>query len=118
MLWGHKVGARGGQVEVTRAQYNKAFGFAVPKQPALPDHAHHAWLTWFRLNERRPASSSVCPIPYIEIESFSRLAGEQIAPDDLRMIEAIDNAYISAITEERAAAEERRSEARPTIKKR
>lgn len=112
MLWGHKIRTKDGLIEVTRESYNQAFNWPVPERPEVPEYLMHVWVSWQRLNARRPPSDSMCPLQYSEIESFARLSGEPVSPEDLRMIEATDNAYLRAIAEEQKAAAERREEER------
>jgi hypothetical protein len=101
MLWGHRVAATvNGQSttrEATRAEYNAAFGIESPPEPEIPECAEWIWNIWWRLNVRRPSSESVNPIMYSEIEAFSRLTNIMLTPEDIQMLEAIDNAYIHAV---------------------
>lgn len=113
MKWGHKISRGDEQIDVTRAEYNQAFGVAVPEQPEIPDVAMHAWLIWWRLNARRPAGEHVNPLSYTEAESFCRLTGTILLPEDMQMIEAIDNAFIASVAEERKAMFDRIKNEKP-----
>lgn len=110
MHWGHKVSGKDGQIEVTRADYNMSFGVEVPEPPEIPDCAVHAWELWGKLSARRPASEGVCPLSPEMIESYCRVTGETVDPDDYRMIEAMDDAYISEVGKERKAMFDRDQE--------
>lgn len=116
MLWGHEIVTREGRERVTRDRFNRAFGVAVPEKPEVPEYLKYVWLAWWRLNARRPSSDSVHPIQFAEIEAFSRLSNEQFSSDDLRMIEAIDDAFIQEIGKEQKAMAERKNEERPPKK--
>lgn len=116
MHWGHRVHGREGEVEVTRAEYNRAFGAPVPPEPEIPEHLKWPWRFWWRLHARRQTGEGVSPLQCHEIESLSRLSGEHITPEDFALIEAMDNAFLSAVAEERKAAMDRvreESKARP-----
>lgn len=113
MKWGHKIGRGDNQIEVTRAEYNQAFGASVPEQPEIPDAAMHAWLIWWRLNARRPVGEGINPLPYGEIESFCKLTGTILTPEDMQMIEAMDNAFIGSVAEERKAMFDRIKNEKP-----
>lgn len=108
MNWGHTIAAKGGPVEVTRAEFNEAFGVEVPDQPAIPDVAMHVWLWWQHLNSRRsPGFDGLSPISYSDIYHWSALTRTQITPDEIAMLIAIDDAYIRAVNTERKEQRER-----------
>jgi len=102
------VAARGGPVEVTRAQYNQQAGVATPEQPDVPLCAKHVWAWWWGLNARRPPGfDNLAPISYGEIESWISLTGKQVAPEEIDWLIGMDNAWLSVISEERRAKQER-----------
>lgn len=111
MMWGHKITVgKGEQIEATRAEYNAAFGFPAPEGPDIPECGYHAWEIWWRLNARRPSGETQTPISYSEMHSFCDMTGVILVPNDVQMIEAIDNAYLIAVSEERRGAFDRARE--------
>lgn len=112
MMWGHKISQGRGQepIEVSRADYNAAFGSTTPDQPEVPEYGWHMWETWWRLNARRPTGEGSTPIAWGEIQAFCALTGEIISPKDVKMLESLDNAYLIAVAEERRGAFERARE--------
>lgn len=120
MMWGHKIrqGVGGEPKEVTREEYNASFGVEVPEQPEIPECGYHAWEIWWRMNARRPTGENQTPLSFSEMESFSRMTGKILLPEDVEMLEAIDNAYLSSVAEERRGAFDRaREEKKPAPKK-
>lgn len=113
MKWGHKIGRGDQQIEVTRAEFNQSFGAEVPESPEIPAEAMHAWLIWWRLNTRRPAGEGINPLPYGEVESFCKLTGTILTPEDIQMIEAMDNAFIGSVAEERKGMFDRMKDEKP-----
>jgi hypothetical protein len=117
MMWGHKVRkGRGDPEDVTREEYNAAFGVESPEQPEIPECAYHAWEIWWRLNARRPTGENQTPISWSEMQSFCAMSGVVLLPDDVAMIEALDNAYLIAVSEERRGAFDRAREENKTEK--
>lgn len=116
MLWGHKIRTAEGQIEVNRARFNAGFGVATPPKPEVPEYLLYIWEAWWRLNARRQPADPVCPVQFTEIEAFGRLTEDPFTPEDLRMIEAIDDAYIRAVAEEVRARSERDSNKPPPAK--
>ena len=111
MIWGHKISKRGEQpTEVTRAQYNASFGVATKEQPEIPEAGYYAWEMWWRLNARRPTGDSQTPISWAEMQAFCVITNMLLNANDIIMIEAIDNAYLIAISEERRGAFDRSRE--------
>jgi hypothetical protein len=111
MLWGHELsGEEGGRSYVSRLEYNTHFGAPSPEQPEIPECGYHAWEIWWRLNARRPTGENQNPISWGEMESFMRMTGIILSVTDVTMIEAIDNAFISASAQERKSAFDRSNE--------
>lgn len=117
MMWGHKVAKGKEVVECNREDYNAAFGVESPEQPEIPECGYHAWEIWWRMNARRPTGDNQTPISFSEMESFCKMTGKILLPEDVEMIEAIDNAYLSAVSEEKRAAFERAQEEKKTPSK-
>jgi hypothetical protein len=70
--------------------------------------AGRVWDWWWQLNTRRPPGfESLAPISYSEICSWLLLTGIQAAPEEIRWLIAMDNAWLSAIAKERKAKQER-----------
>lgn len=110
MHWGHTINTLSGPKAVTRADYNRAFGAKVPDCPVVDEGMRYPWAIWRDLNRRRPPGEGVTPISYREIESFCRMTNECLSPEDVRMVLAVDDAFVIAVSEERAAADERKRE--------
>jgi hypothetical protein len=108
MKWGHKVISKEGQIEVTRAEYNEAFGVESPEPPALPDAVIHVWEWWWQLNARRSSGfESLPPLSYSEIHHWSTLTRTQILPIEISIIVKLDDAYLRAIATERSEQRDR-----------
>jgi len=112
MHWGHSIVGPDGKVEVTRAEYNEAFGVDVPDAPDIPEAAAHVWEWWWQLNARRsPAYEALAPISYSEIAHWSSLTRTQITPTEIEMLIQMDDAYLRTVAEER---KEQRARSRDT----
>lgn len=108
MHWGHKVISKDGQAEVTRAEYNAAFGVESPDEPEIPDVVMHVWEWWWRLNARRsPGFDAMAPLTYFEIYHWSALTRTQITPDEIGMLIQMDDAYLVAVGTERKEQHDR-----------
>ena len=117
--WGHTVPSRTGRVKVTRSEYNRNAGVEPPEPPEMPDCAVHAWAAWTRLNSRRSQGEDIVPISDPLMESFERMTGTILTPEDVQMIEAIDSAFISQVNIERKDMHERiREESKNDSKRR
>lgn len=93
---------KNGQVEVTRFEYNAAFGVESPDEPEVPGAVTHVWDWWWHLNARRlPGFDAMAPITYSDIYYWSTLTRIQITPDEITMLIQMDNAYLQAVGEER-----------------
>jgi len=108
MKWGHKVLSKEGQIEVTRAEYNEAFGVESPDPPAIPDAVIHVWEWWWQLSARRSSGyDSISPLSYSEIYYWSALTRTQISPIEIDIIVKLDDAYIRAVATERREQRDR-----------
>jgi hypothetical protein len=102
MHWGHTTIGHDGQAEVTRAEYNEAFGVEVPEAPEIPDAVIHVWSWWWELsNRRKPGGESLAPLTYSEIYHWSSLTRTQITPSEIGMMIQMDDAYLRTVAEER-----------------
>ncbi len=115
LKWGHKVnsphGRAHGLVEVTRQEYNQQAGVESPEEPEIPFCAEHVWKWWWELNARRPPGlDNLAPISYGEIESWISLTGKMVTHEEIRWLMQMDDAWLSAIAEERKARQERDKE--------
>ena len=71
----------------------------------------HVWKWWWELNARRPPGfDNLAPISYSELRSWILLTGKYVAPEEIRWLIQMDNAWLSAIAEERNARREREKE--------
>lgn len=113
-MWGLKLSQGKGEdpMEVSRADYNAAFGaqHLTPEDPEIPDCAYHAWDIWWRLNARRPTGENQTPISWSQMQAFCNMSGVILTAQDVQMIEALDNAYLIQISEERRGVFDRARE--------
>ena len=108
MHWGHKVSGKDGEVDVTREEYNAAFGADSPEQPEIPDAVTHVWGWWQQLTARRkPGFESLSPLTYSEIYHWSALTRTQITPTEISMLVQMDDAYLLAVNTERKGQRDR-----------
>lgn len=97
---------------MTRAEYNARFGAAhkTPLRPDPPGRCRDAWDAFWRLSSRRHSGPE--PISLESIESYTRLTGKVLDPQDVEWIEHMDEAFLAEVAKERedekARAEERR----------
>lgn len=117
MHWGHKINTAEGPKAITRAEYNRAFGVAVPPKPEIDECIRYPWTMWARLNNRRPPSEYITPLSFSEIDAFRRITNESLTPEEVQMIVAVDDAYVRAIAEERDAMRERERESKAAPKR-
>jgi hypothetical protein len=61
---------------------------------------------WWRLNARRPVGEALQPLQFSEIQAFSEMSGNLICPDDLLLLETIDDAFLKAYNRELSAKQE------------
>lgn len=107
--WGHKIVGKSGPIEVTRAEYNEAFGAEVPEDPFIP--LEHVWEWFWLLNGRRQSGfDSPNPITYGEIGSWSNLTRIIIAPSEIELLIAMDDAFLEQVSIERKSRSERDKE--------
>lgn len=58
----------------------------------LPPEMSYVWEYFLRLNRKRTSSGfGVNPIPFSEIESFFKLNQIEYSPDEVQLIEMLDN---------------------------
>ena len=99
---------RGETFKLTYAEWLEHYGMDIPEQPKAMPGSDHIWLFWNRIRARTPNyGEGVSPITLESIEVFSRMTGEIVGADDLAMLEALDNAFVSQVSEERADMQER-----------
>lgn len=107
MHWGHSVVMRGERFKLTRAEWLAHYEQEVPKCPEPPPGADHIWPIWNRLRARTGNGDGVSPITFESIDAFVRLTGEAVTQSDIVMLEAMDDAFISQVSIERAEQAER-----------
>lgn len=112
MHWGHKVQqGRGEEIEVTRSEYNAAFGYPSPDPPEIPDEVSHVWEWWWQLNARRmPGFDSVAPLTYSDIYHWSVLTRTQVTPTEIAMLIKMDDAWLQAVNQEKREQRDRGKE--------
>lgn len=86
----------GGKEKETRRELNARFSQPPGPEPTPPDVVAHVWHWFLTLNERRKnGESGPMPISYAEIEAWSRLTRSRAKPEEIQMIVAMDNAFLS-----------------------
>ena len=109
MEWGYTAASREGPVEVTLAEQMRVFGLEPPECPVLPELGLYAWESFWELNARRPPGfDSLAPISYTEMQHWLNLTGRQLLREELGWLVQMDDAWMAAISAERAAAQERK----------
>jgi len=77
-------------------------------QPTIPECAQHVWEWWWELNARRaPGFDSLSPLSYSEIHSWILLTKRFVAPEDIRWLMQMDDAWLRQISTERKDKSER-----------
>lgn len=63
--------------------------------PHLPPSVAHLWEMYFRIR-RRKGSNGFGPVPieWPDIDAFIRVSGTSVRPWEVRIVEAIDDAYL------------------------
>jgi hypothetical protein len=120
MKWGHKVADKDGPREVTRAEFNEAFGAYTPEEPFVP--LEHVWNWFWLLNARRqPGFESPSPITYEQVHSWSVLTRTIITPSEVELLMAMDDVFLEQVSIERKGKRERdesESKSKPKTRKR
>lgn len=117
MKWGHKVSSNNETLEVTRAEYNAAFGVEVPEEPEIP--LDHVWIWFWTLNRRRQSGGDgLNPLTYQEVYSWSALTRTIVTPSEVELLMEMDNAFIEQVSIERKAKAEREQANQPGRKRR
>ena len=82
-----------------------------PPQPEIPISAEHVWHWWWELNARRqPGFETLAPITYSEIHSWILLTAKMISSEEIDWLIEMDNAWLSAISQERKDRSDREKE--------
>lgn len=89
----------------TRRERHKRFHQPDPPTASPPHEVAHLWDWFWALSNRRQSGPE--PLAFAEIEAWSRMTATPIRPEEVEMIAAMDDAYVSATREEQAAAMER-----------
>jgi len=77
----------------------------------VPECGEHVWHWWWELNSRRPPGfDSLAPISYSEIINWLYLTRRYVSPEEIGWLVQMDNAWMTAIAEERKARSEREQE--------
>ena len=73
--------------------------------------AQDVWDWWWELNARRiPGVDNLAPITYTEITQLLLLTRRIVAPEEINWLIQMDNAWLTAISEERRAKHDRDKE--------
>lgn len=64
--------------------------------PTLVPIAERAWAVFGDLHACRPLSAhGITPISYVEMDAYSRMTGQQLAPLDVFLVRVIDEAFVA-----------------------
>lgn len=107
MNWGLSVSFREETFKLTLKEYLQHYGSDAPEAPQAPEEVAYIWGYWNRIRARTGGGDGVSPITFEAIESFARLTGEIVSRDDVVMLEALDNAFISEVSIQRTEMMER-----------
>lgn len=112
MNWGITVSMRDQTFKLTLKEYLEHYEAEVPDCPSTLWEVGYIWNYWNRIRARTPSGDGVSPVTFEGIDAFIRLTGEIVTQDDIVMLEALDNAFMSQVSIERAEqAERQRQEA-------
>jgi len=90
---------------VTRAEYNAQFGEPVPESPDWPEALDYLWdAFWDVSTDRQEGMNGPLPLGSVLIHAWSEANGEPLNHDEVRIIRAMDRAYLVALSEEMAEA--------------
>lgn len=89
----------------TRRQRHKRFHQPDPPRAGPPPGASHLWEWFWQLSNRRLSGPE--PLTFCEIEAWARINRVPIRPDEVKTLTVMDDAYLSEVREEQAAAMER-----------
>jgi len=80
----------------------------------LPPAAAYLWGTFLRLHTRRGNNGfGVLPLSWSEIDAFCRLSGVRLAPWEVEIVEALDDAYMAEqVKDAKARAETKKGDKR------
>lgn len=100
----------------TRAQYLTRFNQShkIPDAPELPHNVEHVREWFFELSKRRHSGPEA--ISWAELKAWCELTDTWPSPDEVRMLTALDQAYISAVNDWRKWQRERSKPADPKTK--
>jgi hypothetical protein len=63
--------------------------------PPFPAALHYLWRTYLRLRQRTaPGFSGASPVSWQDIDAFVRRSGIVLAPWEVEVVEALDNAFM------------------------
>lgn len=83
-----------GLVQRTRNAERLAEYQAEMQCPPLPPAMNYLWSVFLRLANRRSSNGfGANPIPWTEIEAFSRLTRTRLTPWEVEIVEMLDNLY-------------------------
>lgn len=91
----------------TRRQRNLKFGQPAPPVEIPPEGAH-VWHWFWSLSNRRRSGPEA--LSYAEVGEWQRLTHTPIRPEEVEMLMRMDDAYLTEVRKEQAAAAERARE--------
>ena len=89
----------------------EAFGLEPPEKPEIPLCGVDVLACWWELSARRSSGfEQLNPISYTEIHHYLQLTGKQLDRIEIGWLIDMDNAWLRAISEQRAERQEREKE--------
>jgi hypothetical protein len=81
----------------TRREFNIRFGQSPGPEPEIPDVVSHVWNWFWVVNNRRQYSpNGPQPLTFSEIDSWVRRMDLDARPEEIEMLVAMDDAFITA----------------------
>lgn len=98
----------GGKHKETRREYNARFSQPTGPEAEIPPTGNHIWEWFWLLNNRRQYSQNgPQALTFSEIDAWRRLTGTLVTAEEIRILIAMDAAYISETADEMESQHER-----------
>lgn len=85
----------------TRIEYNARFGQRTDARVSVPPVVSHVWEWFWALSaSRQYGANGPNPISWQELDSWASRSGENPTPEEVKMLRAMDSAWIQAVNDE------------------